>query len=259
MQHALIIILIFFLNGCDLMSDRLNNVGRVPDLTEINIYEKPLYPIHERIEVNTKLTELGYENGYNKNNTTPASLDAETNSLWHGNKKIFFKTRAVGDIVSIVVQIQDQAVLNNQTQQNRQTKTNLNASSVLGLQTLFSKILPKSSPPSDLIDLNSKNSSSGNGKINRQENIQTTVAATVIKVLPSGNLVIKGSQEVRVNFDVREVTIEGIIRPEDITNENTITLEQIAEARISYGGRGHIFEYQQPPYGKQVLDIVSPL
>ena len=88
--------------------------------------------------------------------------------------------------------------------------------------------------------------------------MQTTIAVTVVKILSSGNLVVKGTQEVRVNFDVREVTIEGIVRPEDISTNNTVNLEQIAEARVSYGGRGQIFEYQQSPYGKQVLDIVSP-
>jgi flagellar L-ring protein precursor FlgH len=109
-----------------------------------------------------------------------------------------------------------------------------------------------------MLNLKSNGSDAGAGKVDRKETVQTTIAVTVIKVLSSGNLVIKGTQEVRVNFDVREITIEGIVRPEDISMDNKVKLEQIAEARVSYGGRGQIFEYQQAPYGKQVLDIVSP-
>ena len=105
--------------------------------------------------------------------------------------------------------------------------------------------------------INSKSDSTGDGQIDRKETINTNVAATIIRILPNGNFLIKGSQEVRVNFELREITVAGIVRPEDII-ANSVDLDQIAEARVSYGGRGQISQYQQDPYGKQVLDIISP-
>jgi flagellar L-ring protein FlgH len=77
-------------------------------------------------------------------------------------------------------------------------------------------------------------------------------------VLPNGNLAIVGSQEMRVNYELRNLQIAGIIRREDITRENTIDYEKIAEARLVYGGRGQVYDLQQPRYGEQVLDVLLP-
>ena len=233
------ITLIATLSGCDTMFNKLNEVGKVPEMSGMSLYEAP--------------KDMPPENdyGYVKTKSNP-------NSLWQGAKKSFFKTKSVGDVLSVVVHISDKAKLSNQTQKARNTGTKIGAPSILGMETVLNKVLPSSSAAKDLVNINSKDSSNGNGKVDRNETIQTTIAVIVINILPSGNLVIKGKQEVRVNFDIREITIEGIVRPEDIASDNTVQLEQIAEARVSYGGRGQIFEYQQAPYGKQVVDIVSP-
>ena len=108
------------------------------------------------------------------------------------------------------------------------------------------------------VGIESSSSTNGNGGVARNEEINLQIAATVIDVLPNNHLVVTGSQEVRVNFELRDLQIAGIIRPEDISRRNTITYEKIANARISYGGRGQITDLQQPRYGQQVLDIISP-
>lgn len=255
------IISCIILTGCDLMSDRLDEVGRQPQLSKINVYEEPFYPINEQIEIDAKLSDLGYENGYkypNEGGSTTQSNGASSNSIWKSDSTAFAKSYAAGDLLSVVVQIADQAQFNNQTQKSRSDAANLSMPSMLGLETVVDHILPPSSSADSMINMKGSSSDAGSGKTNRKETIQTTIAVTVIKVLKSGNLVVKGTQEVRVNFDLREVSIEGIVRPEDITINNTVNLEQIAEARVSYGGRGQIFEYQQPPYGKQILDVITP-
>jgi flagellar L-ring protein FlgH len=120
------------------------------------------------------------------------------------------------------------------------------------------KFLPEGSSASGLVDLDSAGGASGSGSVNRKEELRTNVAAVVTQVLPNGNLVIEGRQEVRVNFEVRELIVAGIVRPEDISADNVVDSTKIAEARISYGGRGQITDVQQPRYGQQVFDILFP-
>ena len=129
---------------------------------------------------------------------------------------------------------------------------------MLGLESYLGKVLPGAVDPSNLAELESASNMTGDGKIEREEEISLKMAAMITQVLPNGNFVIRGSQEVRVNHEKRELLIDGIIRPEDILNNNSISYEKIAEARISYGGQGTISEVQQPRYGQQFYDIVFP-
>jgi flagellar L-ring protein precursor FlgH len=122
----------------------------------------------------------------------------------------------------------------------------------------LSKILPEGVNPNSLVSLGSSSKSIGSGEVDRSETITMTIAAVVTQILPNGNMVIWGHQEVRVNFEVRELMVDGVIRPEDISSSNTIKHTQIAEARIAYGGRGQLTDVQQPRYGQQVLDIILP-
>ncbi len=163
----------------------------------------------------------------------------------------------VGDILTVTIAINDKAVVGNSS--DRKT----NSSGTFGFDWQFMQ--PSNAaggaagvPGSWKHDFNSTSSSNGNGDINRSEQINLSVPAVVTGVLPNGNLVIKGSQEVRVNFELRQLTIAGIVRPSDISRDNTIAYDRIAEARIAYGGRGRITEAQQPGWGQQVYDIVKP-
>ena len=127
-----------------------------------------------------------------------------------------------------------------------------------GFEAQLDQFFPDDINTSSLVDADSSGSHRGTGTIERGEEIELQVAAIVSQILPNGNLVIQGRQEVRVNFEVRELQITGVIRPEDITSGNSISSEKIAEARISYGGRGQITDMQQPRYGQQFFDIIFP-
>jgi flagellar L-ring protein FlgH len=182
-------------------------------------------------------------------------------SLWQQGSKSFFKdhrARSIGDILTVVVDIQDRAELDNSTERKRDTSDSVDIPSIYGLQKNIRGMLNQESEGDPLIDLGSSTNSKGEGKIGRQEKIATKVAAVVTQVMPNGNMAVLGSQEIRVNSEIRQLNVQGIVRPEDISSDNTVAIEQLAEARVSYGGQGDITRIQQPRVGQQVLDILSP-
>ena len=112
--------------------------------------------------------------------------------------------------------------------------------------------------PGRLLTADATSSSDGKGSVQRQESLTTNIAAVVTQLLPNGNMVVEGKQEIRVNFEMRELIVAGIVRPEDIQSDNTIDSSKIAQARIAYGGHGQITDVQQPRYGQQVMDVLLP-
>ena len=167
--------------------------------------------------------------------------------------------RKIGDIIKVTINIQDKANMNNSTQNSRTGKESLGGPIFMGFEKeLERRLLPDGANPSKLVDVGTSNSMQGSGQITRQEVIVSEIAAMITKILPNGNFLIQGSQEIRVNYELREVTIKGIVRPQDITSNNEISYDQVAEARISYGGRGNISDVQQPRLGYQILEAVSP-
>lgn len=180
------------------------------------------------------------------------------NSLWEDKSADLFldpRARTVGDVLTVKIAIKDEAKLDNKSNRAR------NADRSLGLFGSFGAGRGGGSSKweGELdTELSSETKTRGEGAIRRSETIQLRVAAVVSAVLPNGNLVISGSQEVRVNYEVRVLTVAGVVRPRDIEPDNTISYDKIAEARISYGGRGRIMEVQQPGWGQQLLDIVLP-
>jgi flagellar L-ring protein precursor FlgH len=185
----------------------------------------------------------------------------QPNSLWRSGSRAFFKDQRaaqVGDILTVLIAIDDTAEITNTTKRSRANTEDASISALFGYETSLSRVLPETINPGNLIDLDSETANEGIGTIERGETIELKVAAIISQKLPNGNFVLHGRQEVRVNYEVRELQIAGIIRPEDITSANTISYEKIAEARIAYGGRGHISDVQQPRYGSQVIDILFP-
>jgi flagellar L-ring protein FlgH len=186
---------------------------------------------------------------------------ATANSLWRPGARAFFidqRANRVGDILTISITIDDSAQLSNSTDASRTNATQGGVAHFFGLEQTLGALFPAGYDPAKMVDQSGKTLSSGAGSVKRQEKIQLTIAAIVTGVLPNGNLVIQGRQEVRANNELRELTVSGIARPEDISSTNTIKHTQIAEARISYGGRGDLSVVQKTPAGQALLEKYSP-
>src|SRR5712672_469089 len=226
--------------GCSAI-DRITQIGEQPKLAAI---ENPTsQPGYKPVQMPMPKPEV-------------ASYNA--NSLWRNGSRAFFKDQRaarIGDILTVNVSFTDNANLSNETKRDRTSKEDSGISDFIGAKTITQplKILP-----GKLLTTDSTSQYDGKGTIDRTENLKTKVAAVVTQVLPNGNLVVEGKQEIRVNFEIRELIVAGIVRPEDIQSDNTIDSSKIAQARIAYGGRGQITDVQQPRYGQQVMDVLLP-
>jgi len=186
---------------------------------------------------------------------------ADTASLWDaGRQSLLGDRRAVqrGDILTVVIEIEEKAEISNSTSRNRNGSERAGLPNLLGIPQRIDEKLPGGATLGTAFESNSTSTFAGEGSVRRKEKITLRIAATVVDVLQNGVLAIQGSQEVRVNFEIRELLITGYVRPEDISRQNQITYDKIASARISYGGRGQISDAQQPRYGQQAADIILP-
>ncbi|WP_322518078.1 flagellar basal body L-ring protein FlgH [Rhodopseudomonas palustris] len=227
--------------GCSSI-DRLAAIGERPALSAI---ENPTtQPGYKPVQMPMPKPEV-------------ASYNA--NSLWRNGSRAFFRDQRaakVGDIMTVTVNFTDKANIANQTQRSRSSSENSGITDFAGSKLLTgdaAEVLP-----GRLLTTDATSTTDGKGSVQRQEALKTSVAAVVTQVLPNGNLVVEGKQEIRVNFEVRELIVAGIVRPEDIQSDNTIDSSKIAQARIAYGGRGQITDVQQPRYGQQVMDVLLP-
>jgi len=228
------------LGGCSSI-DRLSQIGEQPKLSAID--NPTTQPGYKPVQMPMPKPEVA---SYNPN------------SLWRNGSRAFFKdqrARQVGDLLTVTVNITDKANIANETQRSRTNSEDSGITDFIGSKTITqaNKILP-----GRILTADSTASSDGKGSVNRTEALQTNVAAVVTQVLPNGNLVVEGKQEIRVNYEIRELVVAGIVRPEDIQSDNTIDSTKIAQARIAYGGRGQIMDVQQPRYGQQVMDVLLP-
>lgn len=234
------------LTGCN-AAERLSRVGKAPDMSEIDV---PVSPQSQQQAALTNPRQQGVE-----------EPQQQANSLWKSGSRTFFEDQRAseaGDIVTVVIQMNDSAEMNNTTNRSRNSDESSGLNSFMGYETKLRNFLPNAVDPGNLVSAGSTSEAGGTGNISREEEIDLRIAAIVTDVLPNGNLVISGRQETRVNFELRELKIAGIVRPEDITTLNEISYDQIAEARVSYGGRGELSDVQQPRYGQQVFDIIWP-
>ena len=211
-----------------------------------------------------ELAPIGYPAALvpvNQQYLEPPAQAASANSLWRTGARSFFgdqRARHVGDILTVNIDIDDRAQVQNSTARSRNNEINSGVTNLFGLEAEAMDSIGGAFDPSALIGFGGESTSNGSGVISRSEKVSLTVAAVVTAVLPNGNMVIQGRQEVRTNREVRELTVAGIVRPEDISSANTIAHTQIAEARISYGGRGDVSRVQAPPAAQALAERFNP-
>jgi flagellar L-ring protein precursor FlgH len=223
---------------------KLEDVGRLPEFT----------PVQTSAETSAMLSPQLPETIETRSPSDAASLWTSSRNSLLGDRRAIER----GDILKVVVEIDDSADISNSTARNRSGSETSSIPSLLGIPQRLDTILAEGATSASLVDASGSSTSSGQGSVSRNEKLELRVAATIVDVLPNGVLHIKGSQEVRVNFEVRELLVEGYVRPEDISRLNEISSDKIASARISYGGRGQISQLQQPRYGQQIADIILP-
>lgn len=193
--------------------------------------------------------------------TADPDAPADASSLWTASRASLLGDRRAGergDILTVVIQIDDKAEISNSTGRNRTGSQTMGLPSLFGIPERIDRSLPDGASMANAVSTNSGSTFSGTGSVSRKEKLTLRVAATVVEKLPNGVLRIEGQQEVRVNFEMRELIVTGYVRPTDITRQNEITYDKIAGARIAYGGRGQISDVQQPRYGQQITDAVLP-
>ena len=226
------------------MLDRLSEIGAAPKMSDISNPKKV----------------AGYK-PVTMPMPAPVNATRQANSLWQEGSRAFFKDQRasqIGDILTVNITIEDEATLDNETSRTRDSAEDSDITNLLGYEGALGKILPEAATAASLASLGSKSSATGTGSISRSESVSLVVAAIVTQILPNGNMVISGTQEVRVNYEKRLLTITGVVRPEDISATNIVKHTQIAEARIAYGGAGILSQVQQPRYGQQLFDIIYP-
>jgi flagellar L-ring protein FlgH len=244
------ILLIIIVSACDSTISRLSEVGKSPATNPVE------YP-----QTKENYRPVAWPKNAPNQEEETVRYPKSHNSLWQPGARTFFRdqrARRVGDILKVVIKIEDKADMKNKTDQSRGAQDSAKAPKALGFERKLRNVFPKAIDPANLLDITNSNKTNGEGTIARKETIQTQIAAVVTQILPNGNLVVNGSQEIRVNYELREVTVSGIVRPEDISADNSVQSDQIAEARIIYGGRGNITNMQQPRIGTQIIDIISP-
>lgn len=231
---------LIFLGGCA----SLNRVGKAPDFSAL---------------------EGSYQHHAMYSNALPDQADpdgaSDASSLWTAGRASLLGDRRAGtrgDILTVVIEIDDKAEISNSSDRSRSGSQSMGIPQLFGLPQRIDEKLPSGASMGNAVNTNSASTFSGDGSVSRNEKLTLRVAATVVEKLPNGVLRIEGQQEVRVNFELRELIVTGYVRPADISRANEVTYDKIAGARIAYGGRGQISEVQQPRYGQQITDILLP-
>jgi flagellar L-ring protein precursor FlgH len=240
MMMRILMVGVLAVSGCG----KLEQVGRAPEFTGLEGTDQ-----HYAMYASDMPKDI------------PTKTASDGSSLWEsGTQSLFGDRRAArrGDIVTVVIEINDSASISNSTGRSRSGQQKSGLPDFLGIPQRIDESLPDGASMASAYESKSSSTFKGQGSVSRNEKLTLRIAATVVEELPNGVLKVEGQQEVRVNFEMRELIVTGYVRPTDISRQNEITYDKIAGARISYGGRGQITDVQQPTYGQQVADIVMP-
>lgn len=235
--------IILSLSACSTF-DRLSRVGEAPEFSAI-------------------------ENPIDKDNYKPVTMPmpepqlevTQMNSLWSSTRQAFFedqRAKHVGDILTVVINMENNAELESTSSRSRSATEATGINALGGFENYLDANLPDGGDPASLADINSNGGTNNTGSTESEDELELRIAAVVSQILPNGNMVVQGRQEVRVNYEKRVLEIAGVIRPQDITIENSVPYDKVAEARIGYGGKGFISDVQQPRIGQQIFDIFLP-
>lgn len=241
MRDSVLILCLFLVSAA---CSRMDHIGKPPDFSESMNNQEHTAMLFPGLPVTPELAA-----------PIPAA------SLWTGGRNSLLGDRRAmqrGDILTVVVEIDEKAEISNTTARSRQSGETLAVPQLLGLPQRANRDLPEGASLNNAVSIDSDSQSRGTGSVKRNEKLTLRIAATILDILPNGVLSIQGSQEVRVNFEIRELSVAGFVRPADISRQNEITYDKIASARVSYGGRGQINDMQQPRIGQQILDAVLP-
>jgi flagellar L-ring protein precursor FlgH len=241
-MRGIALLLLALLAGCGSMQ-RLSEVGRPPAMTPSGdpTREAAYRPLTMPMPA-------------------PQPAAPEANALWRSGSRAFFKDQRaanVGDLITVLVNVSDNADLKDNTTATRTNTSSFGLPNLFGLEAAIPHVLAGATAAS-LLSANGGSGHTGSAEVKRNEAVQLRLAGVVTQVLPNGNLVVVARQEMRVNNELRELQVSGVIRPQDIASDNTVRHDRMAEARIAYGGRGQLTDVQTPRWGQQVMDILLP-
>jgi flagellar L-ring protein FlgH len=243
MRNVAILLLPAMLMACG-NPERLSRIGRPPALSAVtNPTQDPTW---RPVSMPTPGAQI------------PVTAD---NSLWRAGSRTFLRDQRasqVGDLITVLVSIQEEAQLQNRTRATRNATQSMGIPNLFGLEASVPRLFPQGTAADSLVNTTGSGDTNGQGEIRRQDTVTLRIAATVTQLLANGNMVVMGRQEVRVNNELRELSVQGVLRPQDIASDNTVRHDRLAEARIAYGGRGALSDVQQPRLGNQLLDNLLP-
>lgn len=243
-QPLLLTTLVVTLSGCNL-AERLSQVGEPPEMSQIQ--NPALVSDYRPVTMPMPAPEAPSQN---------------SNSLWQTGSRAFFKDQRasrVGDILTVTAKIQHQSKLDTKVEAEREVKQTVGSlAHLFGYESKLHKIFPRAVDKNALINYNFKPEMKTKGTTQYDSVLDFKMAASIIEVLPNGNLVIQGRQEVRDRGELAVINLKGIVRREDISSSNTIDYTKIAEARISRTTEGNVSDLNSTPWGVETINKLSP-